>query len=149
MTSADPQLSSEPIRLHFTDQTRVVVTPEDEDRFTTTAAEAVRACKNAQEVLSWREEFEKFLTHVYGWCRTRETIAKAYLAFSDEGLELFILTRGSEYRFDLDDDISELDLDLGKGFKKCPTEITQLPETPVRSLHAFFDPGSALEIYGG
>lgn len=150
MTVDPSQLSADPIRLHFSDETRVVVTPEDEDRFVTTATEAARACQQAQNAVAWQREFDRFLTHVFEWCSARrETIAKSYLAFSPEGLELFLLTRGSDYRFDVDDIISELDIELAQKFPRCPTEITQLPEAPIESLHAFFDPGKSLEIYTG
>lgn len=50
------QSTVEPIRLHFGDKTLVVVTPDDEDRFMTTSAEAAKACQHAQDMLHWKKD---------------------------------------------------------------------------------------------
>jgi hypothetical protein len=70
------------------------------------------------------------------------------MAYSNEGLMLFILTKGASYRFDLDDMVSDLDIELAQRFPRCPTEVSQLPDTPVESLSSFFDSGKALQLYG-
>lgn len=141
--------TTKPIRLHFCDQTRVVVTPEDEDRFMTTAAEAALACRNAQNILKWNQEFDGLLRHVHAWCQTMaEDISSAYIGFSGDGLSLFLLSKGTDYRFDLDDVVSDLDIDIANKFEKCPTEVTHFPEAPIESLSSFFDPGKAIQLYG-
>jgi hypothetical protein len=150
MPKSETELRARPIRLHFTDvQTSVIVTPEDEDRFITTAAEAARACQHAQDALQWKHEFDQLLTQLYEWCRAHASdVSHAYMAFSPEGLHLFILTRGPGYRFDFDDAVSDLDIKLAERFPRCPTEFLQLPEVPIESLTSFFDPGKALQLYG-
>lgn len=149
MSNPSQQITNEPIRLHFSDQTIVVVTPDDEDRFTTTAAEAARACRQAQDNFQWRQEFNRFLAHIHGWCLARrESVTKAYVAFSNDGLNLFILTKGDGYRFDLDDMISALDIELAQEFQRCPTEVMHFPEAPVESLTSFLDSSKALQVYG-
>ena len=141
--------TTEPIRLHFTDQTRVVVTPEDEDRFMTTAAEAARACRHVQDILKWKQEFDGLLRHVNEWCQAKvERVSSAYMTFSDDGLRLFLLSKGSGYRFDLDDMVSELDIEICNKFELCPTEVSHFPEAPIESLSSFFDAGQALQVYG-
>jgi len=142
------QKSVAPIRLHFGDQTRVVVTPDDEDRFMTTSAEAAQACRSAQDTLKWKAQFDALLGCVHLWCKGHAAVARAYLGFSNDGLKVFILTIGSEYRFDFDDAISELDMELAQKFPRCPTEVLHFPEAPVESLTSFFDAGSALQLYG-
>ena len=141
---------TEPIRLHFRDlDTRIVVTPDDNDRFVTTSSEAAQACKMAQDALRWNQEFEALLKHIHDWCaKHEERIANAFLSFSSDGLKLFLLTRGSKYRFDFDDAVSDFDIELDEKFKNCPSEIMQLPETPVESLTSFFDPAKAFQLHG-
>lgn len=141
--------SVEPIRLHFSDQTKVVVTPEDEDRFMTTAADAARACEHVHNLFQWKQEFDRLLAHVHAWCKVhRDDVSRAYLAATNEGLDLFILTKGSDYRFDFDDPISTLDIDLANRFKNCPSGVTHFPDTSTEPLSSFFDPSKALQLYG-
>ncbi len=150
MTDSAPIVQAEPIRLNFKDaDVVVVVTPEDEDRFMTTAAEAAYACKQAQDMLQWKREFDKFLRYIHRWCERHDTqVSHAYLAFSADGLNVFILTRGSEYRFDFDDTVTGLDAELVRQYPRCPAELMLLPETPDESLTSFFAPGTALQLYG-
>lgn len=150
MTDSAAIVQTDPIRLHFKDaDVVVVVTPEDEDRFMTTAADAAYACKQAQDMLQWKREFDEFLRHIHTWCEKHETdLSHAYLAFSADGLNVFILTRGSEYRFDFDDTVTDLDAELARRYPRCPAELMLLPETPVESLTSFFAPGRALQLYG-
>lgn len=149
MAQTNRQVAVEPIRLSFGDERPVVVTPEDEDRFMTTAEDAARACEQAQDVLKWKKEFDRLLTYIHAWCLAHEgDVVRAYLAFSSDGLHVFILTSGDQYRFDFDDAVTALDIDLVDRFERCPTEITQIPSTPIGSLTSFFDPGATLQIYG-
>ena len=144
------QVAAEPIRLNFKDtKTFVLVTPEDEDRFITTAAEAAQACQQAQHMLEWKREFDELLRHIHVWgCNHATEVSRIYMAFSNDGLKVFVLTQGGDYNFDFDDTVSELDIELAKAFSRCPTDIMQLPETPVGALTSFFDTGKALQLYG-
>lgn len=115
----------------------------------TTAAEAARACKEAEDLLKWNKGFQSFLGYINAWCRKRPTdVARAYMSFSNEGLDVFILTRGSAYRFDMDDEIADLDIILAQQFPRCPAEVSHFPELPTESLTSFFDPQKALQLYG-
>lgn len=149
MAEMSSRTSARPIRLRFGDRTPVVVTPEDEDRFMTTSAEAAYACRQAQDMLQWKNEFDRLLTHLHDWCREKKgEVARTYMAPSDGGLKVFILTKGPDYRFDFDDAISGLDIEVANRFGRCPTEVIHMPETPVSSLTSFFDQSKAWQIYG-
>ena len=149
MAEISSQTSAQPIRLNFSDRTPVVVTPADEDRFMTTSAEAAYACRQAQDMLRWKHEFDRLLTHLHEWCReNKQQVSRTYMAASEDGLKVFILTKGPDYRFDFDDAISGLDVEVAKKFERCPTDVIQIPETPVGSLTSFFDSAKAWQIYG-
>ena len=150
LSPRSPSQGAEPIRLDFRDvDTQIVVTPDDQDRFVTTSSEAAQACKMAHDVLRWKQEFDGFLKYIHDWCAEQtERVAYAYLSFSSDGLKLFLLTHGVDYRFDFDDVVSDFDIELDKKFPKCPGEVMQLPETPVESLTSFFDPAKAFQLHG-
>lgn len=77
---------------------------------------------------AWYEEFERFLVHIHEWCnRHADKITGAFLDRSDEGLKVFLVTPGAEYRFDLDDAAADLDAELGDLFEHCPANVIHLP----------------------
>ncbi len=115
----------------------------------TTSAEAAYACRQAQDMLRWKHEFDRLLTHLHEWCReNKQQVSRTYMAASEDGLKVFILTKGPDYRFDFDDAISGLDVEVAEKFERCPTDVIQMPETPVGSLTSFFDSAKAWQIYG-
>ena len=146
MTAAE---SLEPLRLHFKSERRVVVTTDDEDRFVTTARQAALACRRAQDEQEWKEEFQRFLGFINAWCEDHsEGIVRAYLGFGDEGLKVFLITKGDEYRFDLDELVARLDSELAVKFPGCPADLMHLPDRPLDALRSFFSPPKALQLYG-
>ena len=149
MVKSAAQPSIKPIRLRFNDDTPVVVVPQDEDRFMTTASDAAFACQQAQNMLRWKHEFDRFLARIHTWCNEKNKfVSRSYVAFSSEGLNVFVLTKGADYRFDIDDDVAKLDINLAKEFPQCPAEVSHFPEVPVESLSSFFHSAKALQVYG-
>lgn len=121
----------------------------DEDRFFTTSKEAAFACKQAENVKEWREEFARFLAFVNTWCTAHSAdVSMAYLGIREDGLKVFLVTPGSEYRFDFDDAVTDLDIQLAQKFTKVPAIVLHVPSTPHTNLSSFFPPESALVIYG-
>lgn len=138
-----------PLRLDFKSEKKVLVITEDEDRFTTTSQEAALACRRAQDEKDWSEEFKEFLAHINAWCKGRpDQVDRAYLGFGDEGLKVFLITKGDDYRSDLDDSVAELDTDLPRKFPNCPAYVMHLPNRPLEALKTFFSPPKALQLYG-
>lgn len=145
---------AEPIRIDFGEPMRpVVVTPENRDRFVITSAEAARACHQADleknKLREWQLHFERYLAHLNAWARDRtETVSRIYVAAGLDGLQAFVVTPGSDYRFELDDPITELDLEITAKFPDCPSHVMQIPEDPADSLDSFFSADAALQVHG-
>ncbi len=139
-----------PIVLDFRNVKKpILVRADDRDRFVTTEAEAARACQFFDQIHQWQGEFQQFLAHVHDWAGARaETVIRAYVAPALHGLEVFILTRGDGYRFDFDDEISKLDLELVESFPRCPAHVMQLPDDSPEALQSFFSPDKALQVHG-
>ena len=149
MPRTAPKKDTKPLRLDFRSRNPVVVVPENEDRFVTTAREAALACRQAQDAKEWQEEFERFLAHVNRWCGEHaDHVDRGYLGFADEGLKVFLVTKASEYCFDLDDAVADLVVELTDLFPRCPTDVMHVPDRREEALHAFFSPHSALQLYG-
>jgi hypothetical protein len=137
------------LQLHFEDRTTVIVRPDEKNWLLTTVAEAAKACQFAREAAEFRESFDKFLAHVHNWSKTHpETIARTYVAVAPHGLEVFVVTRGADYRFEFDDEVSKLDLELVSTFPECPAHVTHLPDESPETLRSFFSPDKAVQVYG-
>jgi len=144
-----PRIQEGPIRIDFRSVQHVVVTPEDQDRFVTTSREAAMACRRAEDEKAWDEQFHRFLAHVHEWSgKHSDLVSGSYVGVSDEGLRVFLTTRGDGYRFDFDDEVSDLDLELDRLFPNCPCTVMHLPESPKEALTSFFSLADAIQTYG-
>jgi hypothetical protein len=139
-------VSAGPIHLNFRSVQQVVVEPEDENRFMMTAREAARACEVAQSEKELREAFNRLLVYLHEWCKTRgSTVHSAYVYSGDGCLNILICTQGPDYRFDFDDPVTELDLDLTRQFDWLTAEVMQVPEAS-REGHIALE--KAIIVYG-
>jgi hypothetical protein len=142
----DRAVSAGPIHLSVRSVQQVVVEPEDENRFMMTAKEAARACEQAQNEKDLREHFTQFLVYLMGWCNKHETEVHACYVYPGDGfLNVLVCTRGEEYRFDFDDAVTELDIDLTRQFDWLTAEVMQVPEG-AREGHVSLE--KAILVYG-
>jgi hypothetical protein len=141
---------TQPIVLDFRNVKQpITVCPDDQDRFVTTASDAARACHFFDQLNQWLDDFKGFLAYVHDWAEAHSAdVSRVYVAPGLAGLEVFVVTRGDGYRFDLDDDVSRFDLDLVGKFRRCPAHVMQLPDDSNETLQSFFSPEGALQVYG-
>jgi hypothetical protein len=119
----------QPIRLSFESREQVLVIPDDEDRFVTTAAEAARACKQADDSREWQKQFNEFLKYLHKWCDDNSNrIESGYVSVGDSGLNVLLVLSSEGYDFDFEDEIVELDLALARDFPLCTSEVMQVPK---------------------
>src|SRR5438128_692155 len=106
-----PASGAAPIRLDFESVQRVVVTSQEGDRFLTTSQEEAQACRMYVYDKEWKEQFDGFLAHIHHWAKGHSDIVlTAYVGISSEGLTGVVITKGSEYRLDFDDEVTRLDI---------------------------------------
>lgn len=138
--------SSSLIRLSHTDD-RVVVEPEDEDRFVITAQSAVKACKDQQEKETAIRMFkEKFLRPLISWCEARtERVVACYIPPPISYLQVFMVGASEKYDFELGQELSKLELELAESGWRV--NVLQLPTTATEDLSTFFNTEGAIEVY--
>lgn len=134
-----------PIHLNFRSVQQVVVEPEDENRFMMTAKEAARACESAQNMKDVREQFTQLLVHLHSWCAAHEAVHAGYAYPGDGYLNILVCTKGERYRFDFDDEITDLDMDLTRRFDWLRAEVLQIPESAKEGNVAL---EKAILVYG-
>jgi hypothetical protein len=134
-----------PIHLRF-DAGKVVVTPEDQDRFVLASESAVQACQIMNASLQLRERFkEEFLAGLFRWCQDHaDKVGECYVAISHV-LSVFIVGTSGKYDFSLDDPISDLEMAMDEKGWSC--DILQLPSNDTDSLKAFFNKEQSILVY--
>jgi hypothetical protein len=137
---------SRPIRIGFQSVEKVLVEPEDNDRFLITAREAARACKQAEDNKEWGENFSQFLVFLEKWAKSKKDKLDAlFLDIGDGSLTVLACTPGENYDFGFDDELSELDLAIVDRFPWCIAEVMQVP-TRLKESQISFE--KAIQIYG-
>ena len=137
------------IQLDFQSRQQVVITGTEGDRWVTTVKEAAQACRSALDQRSWEEQFRSFLTRINEWAKEHSNIVSAaFVGVSCEGLTGVIITKGSEYRVDFDDDVSQLDIELAKRFPNCRADVLQSPEGEPESRIPYISLELAVQVYG-
>lgn len=143
---ATKKAGQKPIHLDFRSEQQVVVIPDDKDRFITTAAEAARACKSAENDSDWNRQWNDFLAHIHAWCKEHSSVVLAgYVSVGDSALNVLICTVDEEYNFDFEDTISDLDIDLANRFPLVSSEVMQIPNQAGLTSEL---PDEALFVYG-
>lgn len=134
-----------PVQLRF-DAGKVVITPEDQDRFVLAANNAVRACQLINASLQLRERFkEEFLAGLFRWCQENAIkVGECYVAMED-GITVFVVGSAGKYDFDLDKPISTIEMAMEE--KGWPCDIIQLPTSDGDSLKSFFDKENSIQVY--
>jgi len=145
----------QPLHLNSGDKREVVVTPADQDRFVLSAKAAANACKSAVdrelEEKEWQEYFKNFLNSIVQWADNWEfksELSRILVAPCDAGLNLTIVTPKSGHQYQIEDSLTNLELDLFAKYPKCILRIVQLPELPTESLDAFFKVETSIQLYG-
>jgi hypothetical protein len=120
--------ASRPIRLTFRSEMRVVVEPDDEDRFVMTMREAALACKQVADNKAWEEAFDTFLVYLEKWSESHaDKVSAVYFSVGDGALNIFVCTPSELYDIELDDIISELDIALVQKFPWLVADVLQIP----------------------
>jgi hypothetical protein len=136
-----------PIQLDFAGG-KVVVTPEDRDKFVLTAQQAVEGCAivSRQERLADLFE-EQYLRPIHAWCLKHSSqVASCFLGRAHgPSLQLFVIPATGGYDFALNEPLAKLERELQ--VSNWPTDALQIPHGDLDELRAFFDPQHSLLIY--
>ena len=119
---------SPPIRLSFRSEQRVVVEPDDKDRFIITMREAAQACQQAEDNKEWEDAFQEFLVDLEQWGESHsDRVRSVYVYIGDGTLNILVGNNLDEYDSDLDDTLSDLDISLVQKFPWLVADVMQIP----------------------
>ena len=139
-----------PIQLDWGDGERpITVTPKDQDRFTTTVQEAIRACKAELSSAKFMEQFRSgLLERLAAWIRDHaEKVAGGYITIRDSTLLFLVVRKMAGWDGKFDDDLTALDVDIANDPKLdlIRLNVISLPKGSDAAASSFLDPEFTLE----
>lgn len=146
------QTADTPIRLRWRDaDKKVVVEPENEDRFMLTAEQAANACQQHQRIGDFKDQLRELLGRLAQWLRDhRDEIDKAFVTVRDGAL-LFLVVR-SDVRYDagFEDELTDLDMSIAQdeAFDALSVDVMTLPRCNKVAYEAFLSPEYTLAYEG-
>lgn len=149
--STDKIKSETPIQIDWKDGDRkVVMTPENADKFLFTVREVVEACRSSlsQEEMAndLRDRFLPWVKH--GFSAFIESIQTIYFGVRDRQLTIFVVPKSPVFDFDLASKLALLDHSLNNEFDKLSCDVLQIPGDGADTLASFIAPGHAVLVYG-
>lgn len=152
-TAKTIQISSrmEAIQLRWQETSReIVISPEDQDRFTATVEEAIKACQSSiQGFAKFQQAFKSLLTRLQSWISEHEKdVDSAYLSVRDAGLLFVVVRKGASYDRDFEDLLTQVDLEIANDseFNTIRMNVLALPNCPSDSITAFVSPEYAISL---
>ena len=136
-----------PIQLHWNGG-KVVVTPEDENRFVKEAAWAVSACQSKLAIERYIEQLSaEFFPTVREWCVAHsDRVQAAFVPLPTDHFHVFVVSRSPTYDFELSEPLADLESNLLQ--KNWPCEVLQIPACDGDALQTFFNPEGSVQVYG-
>jgi hypothetical protein len=120
--------------------------PSDNDLFARTGKQIIEACQLSISIAVWLDELNRMLLDVKQWCDARSERIQTCLA-EGRGSELllFFVPHGSQFNFDLADELADLNRSLVTDFNIGMVEVGQIPSG---ELGRFMDLEKVRIVYG-
>lgn len=140
---------TEYLQLDYNREGKVVVTPENQDRFVLTIRQAAEGCEIVQRESEFRSRFKLLMDRLARWLRDhRDAVHRGYVTFGGGGKLLFVVIR-SRKKFDreLTDALSDLDAQIAQSDELGLMEFNSiaLPRVSEEEVESFLLPGGVWE----
>jgi hypothetical protein len=136
-----------PLQLNYKTQGQtVVITPENEDRFSLTVQEAIRACSAGQDAIIFDRQFKKLLEKTTFWLKKNSSdIDKAYVTIRDSDILFFIVRKTVEYNRDFEDVLTDFDIEVAedRNLDKIRMSVLAIPKSSPQTITSFLRPDFA------
>jgi hypothetical protein len=136
-----------PVRLSYSDG-QVIVTPEDQDLFFSSAERAAEACKEAVRNDERISNFKAgFIVPMRDWCeKNKRAVSACYLALPDSSvLPVFVIGVNERYDFELAEELSKMSREFDA--KGWAVHASQIPHCGQDILEGYFNLDESLQIF--
>jgi len=146
MATTTPQREEFHIDSEKDGERQFVLHPDDNDVFVRTGKQMIEAGRLSISIGVWLDEFKEMQGFVREWCAARAGRIQACLAVGRGAkVLLFFIPTGTQFSFDLADELAELNRELVTSFNIGMIEVGQVPQA---ELGRFIDIETARLVYG-
>lgn len=138
--------------LRFDDDTsKVIVHPDDNDKFVMSASEAAKVLRvfDQLDVLKFQLQFRGLLDHLGAWLvDNRSSVSRGILTRRDANLLFLVCSATKSYDSVLEDNLTDLDIAVAENedFSKISLSVLAIPSSDDEEIGAFADPSLFIEI---
>ncbi|MGA2700307.1 MAG: hypothetical protein ABSH35_04340 [Isosphaeraceae bacterium] len=128
--------------LHHKAGSSVLITDKDGDRFVLPVQDAIRACRDAEKLEAFAEQFQSLMQQLHQWILARsEEIDRAYLSLDADGVIFAVVRKGKEFDPTFEDTLSDLDLNISNddALNMIRIRVIALPYSPDETVDSFLD----------
>ncbi len=132
------------------DDTKVVVTPSNQDRYVKSVKNVIEACQAQEAAERSIAQFQYLLTRLGEWVRDHhDKIAQAYVTVRDVTFLFLVVQKSKAYDAELEEALTDVDLEiaLSDEFSALRLSVLALPSVAPDSRCAFLDDNFALEYH--
>jgi hypothetical protein len=138
------------IRLDYTRDGSVLVTPSEQDRFVVSIQQAISACSNAETTLKYFRQFTEVLVpKLKEWLKARRPkVQRAFLTYRDGGLLLLVVRKQTPLDGEFTDELTKLDVEIANdpNLDLIRLDVLALPNVPDESVKSFLSPDRQREL---
>ena len=129
---------------------KVMITPQDNDRFVVTVESAILACKAVNSNERFRDQFNYLLNTLGSWLTAHaDKIDQAYLTIRDRGLLFLPIQKSRTYDRVLSESFTDLDLEIANNpaYDLIELSVLGLPRASEASIASFINQEAPSLIY--
>ena len=108
---------------------RVVFTPEDQDRFVMDCTDAVRCAQVGMSLNAFTDEIRALVGHVREWAQRQEGIARCDFSPMDGRFVIYVTPASGRFDLSLSDRLVALDIEIAEKFQHLTCDVLQYPVT--------------------
>lgn len=120
----------------------------DGDRFVTTAQQAINFLSLAGHAVEFQAQLKELLDRLYGWVEQQKAqVSAAYIVLAADGITLVVLQRVVEFDFELEEKLTDLDLEVASSddFTLIPFSTLLVPKVGPTVLKSFLSSGQIMQ----
>jgi len=136
-------VASQPVQLRWSlADDKVVVTPEDQDRFVIRLNRAIEILQQAHHAEEFKKQFDLLVRLLAEWVNHTSGVKQAFLAPREGALAFVVVRDACEYNDDFEDNLSELDYRLAndEDLSRIRMHAIALPPVSEDALSSFLAP---------
>ena len=128
------------IQLSFGDESQIVVTPEDQDRFAISVNDAIDACRAHAKEREFQTQHSLLMTLLKEWLNGKlSRVDRAFLTARDGGLLFLVVQKEQQLDEDLQDALTDLDIRIARdpALDLIKLSVLAIPKSSSSNIESF------------